>query len=142
MSEVDNTFDLTKGLELLAEARAEWSSIEGANKPLLDKIAQLEKDIKFFAKERGEEAVGGGLGVSFVQGRETFDGKMLYDACEKVLKELKKITTLNESEASVSSMALPHLNGAVKFLEYALEDGKKTGEKTLRIAAVKEKKGN
>ncbi len=128
-------FNTKSGLELLSEKRKEWAAIEAQHAPLLAEIDALEKQIKTSVKASGEEAEAAGLKVSFVAGRESFDGKMLYDVCEKVLKELRSASSLNESVKAV-----PEVVAAEKFLQYALEEGKKVGEKTIRIASVKEGK--
>lgn len=127
-------FNTQIGLALLSEKRKEWAAIEVQHAPLLAEIDALEKQIKASVKASGEEAEAAGLRVSFVAGRESFDGKMLYDVCGKVLRELESITDVAGVEKH------PCVVASVKFLQYALEDGKKTGEQTIRIASVKEGK--
>jgi hypothetical protein len=141
MEEEKIEFNVEYALKELAEKREEWKTVESQNSTLLDRISELEKEIKEFAKSTGTEAEGGGLKVSFVSGRISYDGSMLFDTCQKVSKELVKM----EEELGIEKIVVPNnilsrLTASVKFLEYALEDGAKQGEKTLKIAQAKGKK--
>jgi hypothetical protein len=141
MEEVKTEFSVESALKELAEKREQWKNIEERYEDLLEQISGLEKEIKEYAKSTGTEAEGGGLKVSFVSGRISYDGSMLFDTCQKVSKELVKM----EEEIGIEKIVVPNnilsrLTASVKFLEYALEDGAKQGEKTLKIAAAKGKK--
>jgi len=128
---------INEKLELLAVKRAEWKAIETQNSDLLSLISDLEKEVKTIVSTTGVEAEGGGLKVSFVAGKTSYDGAMLHDVCKKVFNELTKASViLTESPSPVS----PFITSSMAFLTYAIDDGEKHGEKTLRIAATKGKK--
>lgn len=140
-TEEKTEFNVESALKELAEKRKIWKNIEERYEDLLEQISGLEKEIKEYAKSTGTEAEGGGLKVSFVSGRISYDGSMLFDTCQKVSKELVKM----EEELGIEKIVVPNnilsrLTASVKFLQYALEDGAKQGEKTLKIAAAKGKK--
>jgi hypothetical protein len=137
---------MEKQLERLALLRGSWRSFEEQNRGLLDGIKALEKEIKEEAMITGEEATAGGLKLSFVAGRVTYDGHVLHDVAENMEAGLAaleaKVWDYSETAPDMVQELSNHLSGMRTLLARVLKETKKQGEKTLRISEVKEKKAD
>jgi hypothetical protein len=133
-------------LEQLAVMRGSWRSIEDQNRNLLEGIKAKEREIKEQALVTGEEATAGGLKLSFVSGRVTYDGHALHDVSEHLEAGLAaleaKVWDYADTAPDMVRELSNHLSGMRTLLARALRETKKQGEKTLRISEVKEKKAD
>jgi len=137
---METTFDVSTALEELALKRKEAETFEKEHAALYGRIKWLEAEIKKTVAATNIEADGGGLRCSFVKGRVSYDGPMLYDVCKKVENELLVVAKVVSMNPDVYEPISAYISGSLKFIQYALEDGEKTGEKTLKISAAKSAK--